>query len=46
MTAVAVMIHVHVHQTMTLVHIDAVIHTGLFPHLDHLDVLIGIIHLR
>ncbi len=45
MTAVVVLIHVHIHQTVTLVHVDAVIQMGLVPHLDHPDVLIGVIHL-
>ncbi len=46
MTAEVVQIHVHVHPTMTMVHVDAVICMGLVPHLDHPDVLIGVIHLR
>ncbi len=31
---------------MTIVHIDVVIEIGLVPHLDHPDILIGVIHLR
>ncbi len=46
MTAVVVLIHVHIHTTVILVNVDAVIETGLVPHLDHPDVLIGVIHLR
>ncbi len=45
-TAVVVLIHIHVQPKVTLVHIDAVIPTGLVLHLDHPDVLIGVIHLR
>ncbi len=45
MTAVVFLIHFHVQPTMTLVHVDTVIHTGLIPHLDHPDVLIGVINL-
>ncbi len=46
MTAIVVLIHVHVHPTMILVHVDAIIEMGLVPHLDHPDVLMGVIHLR
>ncbi len=31
---------------LTIVNLDIVIETGLIPHLDHPDVLIGVIHLR
>ncbi len=43
MAAVVVLIHVHVHPTLTIVHVDVVIETGLVPHLDHPDILIGVI---
>ncbi len=46
MTAIVVLIHVHVYPTVTFVDVDAVIQMGLVPHLDHPNVLIGVIHLR
>ncbi len=46
MTAVVVLIHAHVHPTVTMVHIDAFICTGLVLPLDHPDILIGVIRLR
>ncbi len=41
MTAVVVLIHFHIHPTVTLVHVDTIIQTGLVPHLDHPVILIG-----
>ncbi len=45
MRAAVVLIHINVHPLVILVYVDAVIHMGLIPHLDHQDVLIGVDHI-
>ncbi len=46
MTVVVALIHSHVHPTVAMVQEEDVFMTGLVPHQDYPDVMIGAIHLE